>query len=86
MDLRSRYIRKFARVPLHLNYKLLVWNNVQGAAAISEENLRRCCEPGNENIVGNFALICCPGGLLRIHTKTDLHWLKCGGRSSLGES
>ncbi len=23
MDLRSRYIRKFARVPLHLNYKLL---------------------------------------------------------------
>jgi hypothetical protein len=23
MDLRSRYIRKFGRVPLHLNYKLL---------------------------------------------------------------
>jgi hypothetical protein len=23
MDLRSRYIQKFARVPLHLNYKLL---------------------------------------------------------------
>ena len=23
MDLRSRYIKKFARVPLHLNYKLL---------------------------------------------------------------
>ena len=27
MDLRSRYIRKFGRVPLHLNYKLL-GNNV----------------------------------------------------------
>jgi hypothetical protein len=26
MDLRSRYIRKFGRVPLHLNYKLLGWN------------------------------------------------------------
>ncbi len=24
MDLRSRYIKRFARVPLHLNYKLLV--------------------------------------------------------------
>ncbi len=27
MDLRSRYIRKFGRVPLHLNYKLLGWGN-----------------------------------------------------------
>ncbi len=26
MDLRSRYIQKFARVPLHLNYKLLGCN------------------------------------------------------------
>jgi hypothetical protein len=58
---------------------------VQGAAALSVESLGRCCEPGNENIVGNFALVCCPGVGLNIHTKTDLHWLKCGGRSSLGE-
>jgi hypothetical protein len=35
---------------------------VQGAAAISEENLRRCCEPGNENIVGSSSLTCSPGG------------------------
>ena len=36
--------------------------DVQGAAAISEENLRRCCEPGNENIVGSSSLTCSPGG------------------------
>jgi hypothetical protein len=28
MDLRSRYIKKFARVPLHLNYKLLDLNHL----------------------------------------------------------
>jgi hypothetical protein len=39
-------------------------NTVQGAAAISEESLGRYCEPGNENIVENFALVCCPGGRL----------------------
>jgi hypothetical protein len=53
---------------------------IQGAAAISVESLGRCCEPGNENIVA------VRGVFLSIHTKTDLHWLNCGGRSSLGES
>jgi hypothetical protein len=35
---------------------------LQGAAAISEESLGQCCEPGNEILVGNFALVCCRGG------------------------
>jgi hypothetical protein len=36
--------------------------NSTGAAAISEESLGRCCEPGNENIVGSSPLTCSPGG------------------------
>ncbi len=35
---------------------------VQGAAAISVESLGGCCDPGNENIVGNSSLTCSPGG------------------------
>ena len=42
---------------------------IQGAGAISVESLGRCCEPGNENIVGNFALVCCPGGRLEYSHK-----------------
>ena len=39
MDLRSRYIQKFARVPLHLNYKLLAsaYSTRQGCAERADE-------------------------------------------------
>ncbi len=46
------------------------WEKMQGAAAISVESLGRGCEPGNENIVGNFALACCPGGRLEYSHKS----------------
>ena len=67
---------------------------IQGAGAISVESLGRCCEPGNENIVGNFALVCCPGGRLEYSHKNRpplakmwrqeqfrwviVHWLRAG--------
>ncbi len=55
------------------------------AAAISEESLGRCCEPGNENIVGNFAPAVRGVGL-QIHTHTDPQLLRCSVRSKLEQS
>jgi hypothetical protein len=46
---------KMARISIKQNY-------IQGAAAKSVESLGRCCEPGNENIVGSSSLTCSPGG------------------------
>ncbi len=77
-----------------LTFSRVVWRAYQGAAAISVESLGRCCEPGNDNTVGNFALICCPGGWLEYSHKNRpplgkmwrqdqfrwviVHWLRAG--------
>jgi hypothetical protein len=40
MNLRSRYIQKFARVPLHLNYKLLDTDIAGGPARIGKTAIK----------------------------------------------
>ena len=52
MDLRSRYIRKFGRVPLHLNYKLLDVGDLGGRGVAGDR------ESMNAEGVG-------PGGLVQ---------------------